>query len=76
MCRYSTSTKQKTCWFLLHKNINRLILFRGIPAVYPENYTETHKYNVWLKVECLGIEVGGTRNNHCDLECFNVTEYI
>jgi len=76
MCRYSTSTKQKTCWFSLYKDINRLILFRGILAVYSENHPVTHKYNVWLNTECLGIKGGGTRNNHCDLKCFNVREYI
>jgi hypothetical protein len=68
MCRYSTSTKQKTCWFSLYKNINWLILFRGILAVFYENYPETHKYNVWLNAECLGIKVGETRNNHRGLK--------
>jgi len=53
-----------------------LILFRGILAVYSENHPQTHKYNVWLNAESLGIKVGGTRNNHCDLKRFNVREYI
>ena len=68
MCRYSTSTKEKTCWFSLYKNINRLILFRRILAVYSESYPETHKYNVWLNAECLGIKVGGTCNERIYLE--------
>jgi hypothetical protein len=45
-------------------------------AVYSENYPEIHKYNVWLNAECLGIKVSGTRNNYCDLKCFNVRVYL